>query len=333
LKRLGPLLESGNSQRQTVATQPDSVQSAGIDRPSILLRRVRLACWISAGFVLVPFSQEVSFGEGLAWLMCFPMWLIVAGPYLAILRKLRAGPAEEDLRWAAGIAGASFFGVGATLLFVLVEPPSWATQMLLHHPRFRWQIAVILVALLMQAWLFWNAQRMRHILPSSGSTVSSLLYGAVLAGYFFIAAALVLPGSRVIGKSTIRNDASVRLELRTLQEAASSYRATYRNGFPAGMTALGPSPDGRKPNCHFAGLVDGFLAGGTKSGYVFEYSPGPALASSPADCPLGSQSFVVAARPAFYGTTGVRSFLMDETGVIRWTAEDRPARPSDPSID
>jgi hypothetical protein len=42
--------------------------------------------------------------------------------------------------------------------------------------------------------------------------------------------------------------------------------------------------------------------------------------------------FTIEARPVSYGTTGLRSFLLDEDGVIHSTPRDRRATPSDPAI-
>jgi len=50
------------------------------------------------------------------------------------------------------------------------------------------------------------------------------------------------------------------------------------------------------------------------------------------DTQRGSSEFEVIARPNPYGIVGLRSFYLDESGVIRATAQDRPATAQDPPI-
>jgi hypothetical protein len=69
-----------------------------------------------------------------------------------------------------------------------------------------------------------------------------------------------------------------------------------------------------------AGLIDAVLASGAKDYYSFYFSTG-----------ADKTTFSVRARPLEYGTTGNRSFYMNESGVIRYTTEDRPATAEDPS--
>ena len=67
------------------------------------------------------------------------------------------------------------------------------------------------------------------------------------------------------------------------------------------------------------GLIDSALESGVKDGYVFS---------------MGSfgNVFTVNATPMTYGTTGNRSFFADESSVIRYTREDRPATVWEPPI-
>ncbi len=67
------------------------------------------------------------------------------------------------------------------------------------------------------------------------------------------------------------------------------------------------------------GLIDSALESGVKDGYVFSMGS------------FGSV-FTVGATPLTYGSTGTRSFFSDETGVIRYTRESRPATAEDPPI-
>ncbi len=68
-----------------------------------------------------------------------------------------------------------------------------------------------------------------------------------------------------------------------------------------------------------AALIDTLLASGTKHGYAFSTSG-------------ATSTFTVNARPLTYGPDGTRNFFADESGVIRYTREDRPATVEDTII-
>ncbi len=108
-------------------------------------------------------------------------------------------------------------------------------------------------------------------------------------------------------------EASAIGSLRTLNTALVTYAATYPDvGFAKDLAALG----GNGGDANGAGLIDSVLASGEKSGYRFE------LHSSGA-------TYEIVARPIRFGETGKRNFFTDETGVIRFTSEDRPATAAD----
>ena len=67
------------------------------------------------------------------------------------------------------------------------------------------------------------------------------------------------------------------------------------------------------------GLIDSALESAVKDGYVFS---------------MGSfgRVFTVNATPLTYGSTGSRSFFSDQSGVIRYTAEERPATADDRAL-
>lgn len=71
------------------------------------------------------------------------------------------------------------------------------------------------------------------------------------------------------------------------------------------------------------GLAEGALwTKGNLAGYVFTYSPGPGA-------PEGRMRYTLLARPERFGFSGRANFFSDETGVVRWTLEDRPATSTD----
>ena len=65
------------------------------------------------------------------------------------------------------------------------------------------------------------------------------------------------------------------------------------------------------------------LTSGEEEGYMFTYVPGPAEADGK------RRHYTILARPLQFGKTGKQNFFTDETGVIRFTTENRPANSND----
>lgn len=93
------------------------------------------------------------------------------------------------------------------------------------------------------------------------------------------------------------NETSAIASLRTISTACVSYRSTqsplsYPNDLNTLSTSVPP-------------YIDSILGAGTKEGYTFTY----ALVSS--------DQFTVTVSPVTPNITGIRTFFMDESGVIR----------------
>ncbi len=130
------------------------------------------------------------------------------------------------------------------------------------------------------------------------------------------------------------NEASAMATLRTLNTAEVTFASTYNQGFTDTLNRLGQSvTTSGRPSADHADLVDPDLAGlgpggftnsFTKNGYRFTYTP------------QGQWRLVAAyeitAEPVDYGVTGVRSFYIDQSAVIRATSEKRPATAGDNPI-
>jgi len=117
------------------------------------------------------------------------------------------------------------------------------------------------------------------------------------------------------------NEKSAAMSLMTVNVAAITYASTYDHGFPPSLEALGP-PRNANPNlpadeymkllsAKAAGLVDGVLASGTKSGYRYSYTAGKK------DRTGRIVSYTVHADPVTPGVTGEKHFFTDESQVIR----------------
>ena len=134
-----------------------------------------------------------------------------------------------------------------------------------------------------------------------------------------IVAAIAIPN--LLASRRAANEGSAQSSLRTLHAAEATYQATKGAGNFGTLSELAAE-----------GLIDPRLATGTKSGYKFTVE----LTTNETNYP----GFAVVGVPMVYGgveATGLRSFYVDETGVIRGgdkfgrpaTKEDLPLNNSD----
>lgn len=94
------------------------------------------------------------------------------------------------------------------------------------------------------------------------------------------------------------NEATAVAALHTISTAAQSYRGA-NPVYPTALASMA-SPNQTPP------YIDAVLGAGAKQGYSF------ALAGT-------TNAFTATARPLTPGTTGVRGFFVDQSGVITWT--------------
>lgn len=120
-----------------------------------------------------------------------------------------------------------------------------------------------------------------------------------------IIAAIAIPN--LLASRRAANEGSAMSSLRTLASAEMTFQATRGNGKYGTLNELATE-----------GLIDSKLATGTKNGYNFTVE----LTTTDMDYP----GFEVVGVPMSYGNTGIRSFYIDETGVIR--AGNNAGKPS-----
>lgn len=151
----------------------------------------------------------------------------------------------------------------------------------------------------------------------------SAAVGLVLASVL-ASAQVNVPGARVAdGGSDLERRVQAEEEscisnLRTINVAQGTYwGGDAKKGFARGLKQLGPKG---------AGLIEPVLASGKKNDYRFRLMPEPADSSRPVT------HYVVVARPVKRLAKGQRSFYTDESGVIRFTSENRAAKVDDPPI-
>lgn len=146
------------------------------------------------------------------------------------------------------------------------------------------------------------------------------------------------------------NEAAAQATLGEICSALLNYHGTYPQvGYPSTLQALsGPAekeqdqkveglevegqPDAQMnqvPVPQYARMLDpSFLEDPpVKNGYKFHYV---LIDSGNADDPQGR--FRITATPVEFGKTGDRSFFMDQSGQMRFTAEDRDANENDPLL-
>ncbi len=150
-------------------------------------------------------------------------------------------------------------------------------------------------------------------------------FGAVgLIPFILIIAAIAIPN--LIRARIAANESSAVAALRTIDAAALSYSEKYSNGFPPDLLTM-DGVDAGAPGCDHAQLIGSVLATGQRNGYVFTYVALPEIEgqqrpvstqAAANGCTVGGKdAFTVSADPVTRGTTGMRSFFIDQTGVVR----------------
>jgi hypothetical protein len=113
---------------------------------------------------------------------------------------------------------------------------------------------------------------------------------------------------------------------RTLNTAEVAYMYTFNKGYSGNLLVLGEGPAGSPPSETQAGLVESELAKGKVHNYVFTYKPGAK------DKDGHINAYQLTARPAKW-QKGLVGFFTNQTGIIRWTKENRLPTVKDPSLD
>lgn len=122
----------------------------------------------------------------------------------------------------------------------------------------------------------------------------SLIELLIVVAIIGIIAAIAIPNFTTSRMAA--NEASAIASVRTIVTAQITYGTTHNNIFAASLADLN---GGTTP------LIDSALASGTKSGYDFTSAAG------------APGTFTVSASPTTPGTTGIRGFFADETGILR----------------
>ena len=151
-------------------------------------------------------------------------------------------------------------------------------------------------------------------------------FAVALAVIVFAAISINLPAQDQKTSAHLQGDqASAVGCLRSINTAEAYYQKQYKIGWSPTLASLGVPQEGTKPSASAAGVLDNSLTGGKRNNYVFIYIAGKPDASGKIS------TYAVTASPAKW-REGMWSFFTDDTGIIRGTAENRPARASDPPL-
>jgi type IV pilus assembly protein PilA len=133
----------------------------------------------------------------------------------------------------------------------------------------------------------------------------SLIELLIVVGVILILAAIAIPN--LLRARMSANEASAVSSLRTINTAMITYTISYPTiGFASTLNVLGSTPC--HPDATTPCLIDGVLAGGTKSGYKFAAtgSGGPP-----------ATKYYASAVPITLNLTGINSYCSSEDAAIR----------------
>ncbi|HEV2387712.1 MAG TPA: prepilin-type N-terminal cleavage/methylation domain-containing protein [Candidatus Acidoferrales bacterium] len=161
-----------------------------------------------------------------------------------------------------------------------------------------------------------------------GFTLIELL---IVVAIILIIMAIAIPN--LMRSKMLANEAAAVGSLRTIFTAATTYSATYGNGYPPSLAALGPpAGGGNNSSCDTSNLLDSALATGHKTGYNYTYTGSNPVSAPAQGCSTpGFNSYTINADPITRGTTGQRSFFTDPSGTIRYNTT-QPATATDAPI-
>jgi len=145
----------------------------------------------------------------------------------------------------------------------------------------------------------------------------SLIELLIVVAIILIIAAIAIPN--LLRAKIAANQAGAVGTLRTISSAEQTFSSTYNDGFTLTLLQLG-GPAGSN-TCTQAGLIDEVLSAGVKGGYNYTFTANGTpqlLAGIPAGCGgSGDTGFSVTAQPTTPNSTGIASYCIDETGVVR----------------
>lgn len=290
---------------------------------------VRVLAAVSVLLMALPFSNYVQvfrqFGVApwknvLVLLAAMLVWVVVLWGVRA-----RGLDSRTEARTALAVA------IGASaVLFVCFGRLGWSAVYFTADPYERAFIPSGLYLLsfwaltLAEGGYAGTAVRVYYLMRREPGDLGKLVVGFVLVavmGYVSLSAA-----DRETWRRRSSPEAVAVRSLQVINTAEITYASTYGGSYSPALQALGAPPEGQSPHSLAANLIDDFLARGRKNSYEFTYTPGT-------PDPSGNITrYTLAARPLTYTRRSKRSYFSDESGVIRYTEEERGATAQDPPV-
>jgi type IV pilus assembly protein PilA len=240
--------------------------------------------------------------------------VVLAIPHFVCLRYLWSKSLKLGLAWAV-VTGGFWF---ALPFFIFTQNIAFGLSRVVVAMGVLW---------LWHATLAGAAIRLYYSLPREDGD-RRILWGRILRFVPYIAAVFMilfaLPG--LLRSRIAAAQAAAVGALRTIHMAEEAYQEQFKSGFSPTLRSLGPPAPGEPPGTSGAGLIDEKLAAGERSAYTLTYHPGPP------DSAGRIAAFTITAAPSDSACTGWQRYFADETGVVRWTPEDRPATRDDPKL-
>jgi type IV pilus assembly protein PilA len=145
---------------------------------------------------------------------------------------------------------------------------------------------------------------------SNGFTLMELL---IVISIILILMLVAIPTAGKIRKHA--NELSAMKSVQTIEQAESMYNSDYpTTGYACNITALGGETSAGPPSATGAQMINGELATGVKSGYLFNITN---CTKSTANNSERVTGYTITAVPATPGRTGDRGFCMDSGGIIK----------------
>jgi prepilin-type N-terminal cleavage/methylation domain-containing protein len=149
---------------------------------------------------------------------------------------------------------------------------------------------------------------------TTGFTLIELM---IVVAIIAIIAAIAIPN--LLRSRMSANEASAAGGMRTISTSEVGYQAAaFTDADGDGQGDFGTLAQLGAPAAASAPFIDAVLAAGVKQGYTYTLATVAGGAAVP-------PSYTCTADPQTIGRTGVRRYFVDESGVIRFTADGTPA--------
>ena len=163
----------------------------------------------------------------------------------------------------------------------------------------------------MNQWIALRKKIRNHTRKNqNGFTLMELL---IVISIILILMLVAIPTAGKIRKHA--NELSAEKSLQTIEQAESMYNSDYpTTGYACNLTALGGDGSSGPPSATGAQMINGELATGVKSGYIFAITN---CTKSTANNSERVTGYTITAVPATPGRTGDRGFCLDSGSIIK----------------